>query len=136
MTDTSNTTTVGHVALHYGKPEDGPLTAKLFKLMGFVTREETAYPDGTVFHYFLVDPHAINAGDGILFLVPRKNVPRALYDAIRKTFRANQQDEDEVVNDSRAAARENPELGVHVGFLKSSLEELEGIVQRVQHVVA
>ncbi|MGN7868950.1 hypothetical protein [Paracoccus sp. 22332] len=135
MTDTPNTTTFGHVALHYGKPEDGPLTAKLFKLMGFVTREEIAYPDGTVFYHFLVDPHATNKGDGILYLAPLKDVPRALYEAIRSTFRADQPDEDKVVSDYRAAARENPEFGFHVGFLKSSLEELEEIVQRVQHAV-
>lgn len=136
MSVSRTTTTFGHVALHYGKPEDGPITARLFKLLGFETREEIAYPDGTVFYHFLVDPGATNNGDGILYLAPLKEVPRALYQAIRTTFGADTPDEDKVVSDYRDAARLNPEFGFHVGFLKSSLEELEAIVLRVQQALA
>ncbi len=132
MSDTQHTTTFGHVALHYGRPEDGPLTAKLFKLLGFVTREEIAYPDGTVFYHFLVDPNASNNGDGIIYLAPLKDVPRALYHAIRERLGAGTDHEDKVVTDYRKASTENPEFGFHVGFLKSSLEELEDIVLRVR----
>lgn len=134
--DQRSTTTFGHLALHYGKPEDGPLTAKLFGLMGFEIREEIAYADGTSFYHFLIDPNATNNGDGIVFLAPLRTVPRALYDAIRQTLRAGQADEAAVVTDYRAAATANPEFGFHVGFLKSSLEELEQIVLRVQEAIA
>jgi hypothetical protein len=128
-------TTFGHVALHYGRPEDGPVTARLFKLMGFVTREELDYPGGVKFYHFLVDPNATNNGDGILFLGPLREAPRALYQTIRDTLKADQPDESKVVSDYRAAAGANPEFGFHVGFLKTSLEELEAIVLRIQEAV-
>lgn len=127
-----STTTFGHVALHYGKPEDGPPTARLFELLGFELRERIDYPDGTSFYHFLVDPGATNNGDGIIFLAPLRQVPRALYNGIREALKVDTADESQSVKDYRAAAAENPEFGFHVGFLKTSLEELEQIMLRIQ----
>ena len=138
MTDIPNPphkTTFGHIALHYGRPEDGPVTAKLFKLMGFTIREQIQYADGTYFYHFLADPNATNNGDGIIYLSALKEVPRALYQAIRDTFKADTKEERKEVSDYRDAARINPEFGFHVGFLKSSLEELEALVLRIRSAI-
>lgn len=133
MTDSvRSATTFGHVALHYGKPEDGPLTARLFEMLGFELREKIDYPDGTSFYHFLVDPKATNNGDGIIFLAPLRQVPRALYNGIREALGVDTPSESKAVKDYRAAAAENPEFGFHVGFLKTSLEELEEIMLRIQ----
>jgi hypothetical protein len=134
-TSERSTTTFGHVALHYAKPGDGPILARLFQMMGFVIREEIKYDDGTIFYHFLVDPGATNRGDGIIFLGPLREVPRALYNSIRTALGAGTDKEDKVVTDYRAAASANPEFGFHVGFLKSSLEELEDIIIRIQKAI-
>lgn len=117
--------TLGHVALHYGAPEDGPAAAALLKLLGFVLREEIPLPDGSFFYHFLVDADATNNGDGILYLSPLRRSHRWLYESIREALAVGAANEHPAVAKVRASEQSDPEAGFHVGFLLQSLEDLE-----------
>jgi len=132
----SSPNTLGHVALHYGRPEDGPAAAALLELLGFVVREEIPLPDGTFFYHFLVDPNATNNGDGILYLSPLRRSHRWLYDTIRDALALGTATEHPAVAKVRASEQSDPEAGFHVGFLMRSLEALEVRISETQAAVA
>lgn len=128
--------TLGHVALHYGRPEDGPAAAALLELLGFVAREEILLPDGTSFYHFLVDPDGPNNGDGILYLSPLRRSHRWLYDSIREALALGTESEHPAVAKVRASEQSDPEAGFHVGFLMRSLETLEARIGAAQAAAA
>ncbi len=129
---TTTTATLGHVAIHYGQPEHGPLAARLLKLLGFTIREEIALPDGTAFYHFLVDGAATNNGDGIIYLSPLRRAHRWLYDAIHEALAIGTADEHPAVAKVRKSEQQDPEAGFHIGFLMPTLERIEEAFARVR----
>jgi hypothetical protein len=118
---------MGHVALHYQKAEDGPVAAKLLKLLGLVETQAIPFPNGT-FYRFVVDPRHQARGDGIVYLSVVPDAQRALTDAIREALKVGTSEEHPAVAGMRAAIDGDPEYTFHVGMLLDSLEELERIV--------
>lgn len=129
-------TTFGHTTLHYRSSQDGVAAARLFRLLGFSIREEIALPDGGVFYHFLVDPSASNNGDGIIYLVPQRRAVNWLYDGIHEALGIGTDHEHPAVAKVRQFEEDDPEAGFHVGFLKTSLEDLETTVLKIQAAAA
>jgi hypothetical protein len=123
--------TMGHVALHYQRPEDAPAAAKLLRLLGLVETQALPLPGGA-FYRFIVDPKHQARGDGIIYLSVVPDAQRALTDAIRSALKVGTPDEHPAVGGMRAAIEADPEYTFHVGMLLPSLEELERIVLDVQ----
>jgi hypothetical protein len=117
--------TIGHIALHYGKPEEGPLAARLMGLLGFVETQDLPLPDGTHFYRFVVDPQYTARGDGIFYLSAVPEPQRNLVEAVRDALRVGTADEHPAVGGMRAMLASDPEASFHVGFLLDSLETLE-----------
>jgi hypothetical protein len=120
------------VALQYGRPEEGPLAARLLGLLGFEQAEHFVLPDGSDFYRFVVDEkHALRA-DGTLFLSVVPVEQRALGTAIREALNVDTSAQHSAVSTWRSAVAETPEMNFHVGFLVSTLEEAERIVLTMQ----
>lgn len=119
---------MGHIALHYARPEDGPRTAKLLQLLGFIQTQVLPLPDGSFFYRFVVDSRHEARGDGIIYLSPAPEAQRRLLDAMRDALKIGQPDEHAAVQGMRAALEADPEASFHIGVLLDSLEELERIV--------
>lgn len=124
--------TLGHVALHYRKAEDGPRAARLFEKLGYVRVQEIPLPNGSHFYQFALDPNAPLEGDGILYLSRASDQQLALLDAVHSALRVGRPDEHEAVRAMRAAQVSDPEVTFHVGILMKSLEELERVVVNVR----
>lgn len=124
--------TMGHVALHYGKPDEGPLAAKLLERLGFVKTQDLPLPGGGHFYRFVVNPEHEARGDGILYLSPVPPAQAALVEAVRSALKIGAPGEHPAVAGMRAALEVDPEYSFHVGVLLDSLEELERIVQAVR----
>jgi len=120
--------TMGHVALHYGQPEEGPLAARLLSLLGFVETQDLALPDGTHFYRFVVDPRHHARGDGIVYLSSVPAAQRRLVEAARSALGVDTEREHPAVAEMRAALETDPEVTFHVGILMDSLETLEETV--------
>ena len=55
---------MGHLALHYGKPEDGPLASRLLQIAGLKETQVLPLPGGN-FYRFVVSGNHFARGDGI-----------------------------------------------------------------------
>lgn len=119
---------MGHVALHYLKPNEGPLASKLLKLLGLVETQVLPFEDGTHFYRFVVNPKHQARGDGILYLSAAPPAQRQLVEAIREALNVDKPGQHPAVDGMRAALIADPEATFHVGFLLDSLEELERVV--------
>lgn len=131
---TARKATLGHVALHYGKPHEGPLAARLLGLFGFAKVQETPLPDGTTFYHFVVDEKATNNGDGILFLAPAPEPVRNIMSAIHKALKVGEPGEHPSVAAFRAGQANDPEYTFHVGVLFDSLEAVEETILHLREL--
>jgi hypothetical protein len=59
---------LGHLALHYRTPDDGPWAAKLLELLGFKRMQEIVFGGGMVFYQFSVAEDPTGRGVGTLYL--------------------------------------------------------------------
>jgi hypothetical protein len=64
----TGTKALGHLALHYKTPEDGPRAAKLFAMLGFECVQEIPFGGGTMFYQFSVAEDTTGRGVGSLYL--------------------------------------------------------------------
>jgi hypothetical protein len=115
---------LGHLALHFARPEDGPLAAKLLTLLGLHPDEPLPLPDGTKFYRFWTDKRD-GSNHGIMYLSYLPEPIRNLHQAIRQKLRVGEADEDPAVAAFQRAETFDPEMCFHVGILFNSLEDLE-----------
>jgi hypothetical protein len=118
---------MGHLALHYGKPEDGPLASRLLRLMGLNETQCLPLESGN-FYRFVVAGNHFARGDGIVYLSCLPEPQTKLIAAIHAALRVGTDDEDEAVKGYRAMMAQDFEASFHFGFLVESLEELEQLV--------
>jgi GNAT superfamily N-acetyltransferase len=130
--DTQSVRSLGHVALHYRNPDEGPLAAKLLTKLGFVETQGFPLPQGGHFYRFVVDPKHRERGDGIVFLSPVPPAQKALIEAARQALKVGAPDQHPAVGALREAMAADPEYSFHVGVLLASLEELERTVLALQ----
>lgn len=128
--------TLGHVALHYRKPEEGPLAARLMDLLGFSKVLDMELPGGGHFYQFYIDHNASNNGDGIVYLSPLPESQRELLAAISSALQVGTANEHPAVGKARAAHAQDPEADFHVGVLLDSLETLEATMLRLKQLAA
>lgn len=128
----SSARSMGHIALHYGEPENGPKAAKLLSLLGFVETQSFPIPQGGLFYRFVVDPKHQARGDGIVFLSSTPPAQRNLYAAIKSALKVGTPDEHPAVAEMRAGCDADPEFTFHVGVLMESLEDLEAVITNLQ----
>src|SRR6185369_5271086 len=133
-TDTQNTSTrsLGHVALHYRRPDEGPLAARLLSMLGFVETQDLPLPNGTHFYRFVVDQRHHARGDGIIYLSAVPEAQQKLVDAIRDALRIGKEDEHPAVAEMRRHLDRDPEYSFHLGTLVEILEELEDRFQALE----
>jgi hypothetical protein len=123
---------LGHLALHYRKKEDGPAAKKLLDMLGFARVSSPAsYP---YFHY-VVDSRLTYHGDGILYVMEQPEPLRELYQAIHEALKVGQSDEHPAVAKVRAAQESDPEFDQHLGILYESLEAIEAAILSVKNAV-
>lgn len=118
---------MGHLALHYGAPEEGPVAAKLLTLLGFTETQMLPLPQGN-FYRFVVDQAHHSRGDGIMYLSALPEPQLKLIEAIHAAFGVGTDQEHEAVQGMRAMLISDPEASFHFGFLVESLEDLEAMV--------
>lgn len=131
-TQTRGAYSMGHLALHYARPEDGPLAARLLSLIGFIQTQDLPLPNGTHFYRFVVDSRHHGRGDGILYLSAVPEAQQKLVDAVRAALKIGTEAEHPAVGGMRAALAADPEYSFHVGVLAESLEALEQVVLDLQ----
>lgn len=118
------TRTLGHMALHYPRPEDATAAARLMSLMGFVQTQELPLPTGPFYRFVIAQKHH-HRGDGIVYLSACPPAQRAFFDAVHKALKFGQPDENSVVAELRQALVQDPEYAFHLGLLSDSLEDIE-----------
>ncbi len=123
---------MGHMALHYKKPEEGPLAARLLTMLGYVQTQDLLLPSGTHFYRFVVDPRHHPRGDGIVYLSCVPDAQRDLMDAIHEALHVGTEQEHPAVGAMRRKMDEDPEYAFHYGTLLESLEDLEAIFQALE----
>ncbi len=127
--------TMGHIALHYAKPEDGPLAARLLARMGLIESQMLPLPGGH-FYRFVVSPSHIARGDGIVYLSCLPEPQARLIAAIRTALNVGGDDEHAAVKDYRAMMAQDFEASFHFGLLMDSLDDLETMVVSLQELAA
>ncbi|ABP64542.1 hypothetical protein Saro_3683 (plasmid) [Novosphingobium aromaticivorans DSM 12444] len=126
-----NGITMGHLALHYGKPSDGPIAARLLSLMGLHETQMLPLPGGN-FYRFVVSQEHFARGDGIVYLSCLPEAQLRLIEAIHSALGVGTDAEHEAVAGYRAMMAQDYEASFHFGFLVPSLEELEEMVLSLQ----
>lgn len=129
----TSTRTMGHIALHYGAPEDGPVAARLLSAIGCVETQMLPLPGGN-FYRFVVGKGHFSRGDGIVYLSALPEPQRQLIETIHSMLAVGSDDEHEAVKGWRAMMAADPEASFHFGFLLDSLEELEAIVLELRQL--
>ncbi|MBB4613938.1 hypothetical protein [Novosphingobium taihuense] len=122
---------MGHLALHYGKPEDGPTASRLLQIAGLRETQVLPLPSGS-FYRFVVSGRHFARGDGIIYLSCLPEPQQKLIAAIHAALRVGTDDEHEAVKAYRAMMAQDFEASFHFGFLVESLEELEKMVLTLQ----
>jgi hypothetical protein len=122
---------MGHLALHYGKPEDGPAASRLLQIAGLKETQVLPLPGGN-FYRFVVSGNHFSRGDGIVYLSCLPEPQQQLIAAIHSALRVGSDDEHEAVKGYRAMMAQDFEASFHFGFLVKSLEELETMVLTLQ----
>lgn len=123
---------LGHIALHYADPQQGPAAARLLGLLGLVETQALPLPDGSTFYRFVTDERHRSRGDGILYLSAVPPAQRTLLNAARDALGVGTDGEHPAVAALKAAVAQDPEYMFHVGLLLDSLEELERITLDLQ----
>ncbi|WP_298287397.1 hypothetical protein [Novosphingobium sp.] len=126
---------MGHIALHYPAPADGPLAARLLALMGLTESQMLPLPGGN-FYRFVVSPDHVARGDGIVFLSCLPEPQARLIAAIRTALNIGTEAESEAVTAYRAMMAQDFEASFHFGLLMDSLEDLEAMVLNLQDLAA
>jgi hypothetical protein len=124
-TQTDGRRSMGHMALHYGKPEEGPLAARLMEMLGYTITQDLPLPNGTHFYRLVVDERHTPRGDGIVYLSVVPEAQRELIDAVRGALKVGKPGEHPAVAAMRKHMDEDPEYSFHYGTLMESFEELE-----------
>jgi hypothetical protein len=119
--------TLGHLALHYARPDDGPLAAQLLARMGLIETQMLPLPQGP-FYRFVTDRRHTARGDGIVYLSCLPEPQAALIAAIHRALRLGHDDEDPAVAGYRAMMASDFEASFHLGLLFPTLEALEDMV--------
>lgn len=128
--------TMGHIALHYPHPADGPLAARLLTLLGYVETQLLPLPNGTNFYRFVVNDDHHARGDGIIYLSCLPDAVRAVVEASRSALGFGTEAEHPSIADLREAVAQDPEYMFHLGLLVDSLPELERIVADIRGLEA
>lgn len=118
---------MGHLALHYGTPEDGPAAARLLQIAGLTETQMLPLPGGNFYRFVVAKGH-FGRGDGIVYLSCLPEPQQKLIAAIHAALRVGTGDEHEAVVAYRAMMAQDFEASFHFGFLVESLEELEKMV--------
>ncbi len=126
---------MGHLALHYGKAEDGPIAARLLRLMGLVETQVLPLPNGNFYRFVVSDQH-YGGGDGIVYLSCLPEAQANLIGAIHKALGVGTANEHEAVKGFREMMAQDYEASFHFGFLVQSLEDLEKLVLTLQDFAA
>ncbi|MCX7283409.1 MAG: hypothetical protein NTX28_05070 [Novosphingobium sp.] len=127
--------TMGHIALHYARPDDGPLAARLLAQMGLVESQMLPLPGGN-FYRFVVSPDHVARGDGIVFLSCLPEPQARLIAAMRTALGVGTGEEHPAVSAYRAMMAQDFEASFHFALLVDSLEDLEAMVLNLQHLAA
>ncbi|KUR81063.1 hypothetical protein [Novosphingobium sp. Fuku2-ISO-50] len=127
--------TMGHLALHYGKPEEGPLASRLLQVMGLVETQVLPLPNGN-FYRFVANREHYARGDGIVYLSCLPEPQARLIEAIHQALHVGTDHEDDAVKGYRAMMAQDFEASFHFGFLVPTLEELEALVQALRELEA
>lgn len=131
----ANGLTMGHLALHYGKPEEGPLASRLLQMMGLVETQVLPLPNGN-FYRFVVNREHHARGDGIVYLSCLPEPQARLVEAIHRALHVGTDHEDDAVTGYRAMMAQDFEASFHFGFLVPTLEDLEALVQALHDLEA
>jgi len=118
---------MGHMALHYHKKEEGPLAARLLTMLGYELTQDLLLPGDVHFYRFVVDPRHSPRGDGIVYLSLLPEAQRDLLDAVHSALKVGQPDQHPAVTAMREKMDQDPEYSFHYGTLLESLEDLEAI---------
>jgi len=118
---------MGHLALHYGTPEDGPLASRLLQIVGLTETQVLPLPGGNFYRFVVAKGH-FSRGDGIVYLSCLAEPQQKLIAAIHSALRVGTEDEHEAVKSYRAMMAQDFEASFHFGFLVESLEDLEQMV--------
>lgn len=118
---------MGHLALHYGVAEEGPLASRLLQIMGLNETQVLPLPGGN-FYRFVITKNHFSRGDGIIYLSVLPEPQQKLIAAIHEALRVGSDDEHDAVKGYRAMMAQDFEASFHFGFLVESLEELEKMV--------
>lgn len=122
---------MGHLALHYGKAEDGPRAAKLLQALGMVETQVLPLPSGN-FYRFVVDNAHFGRGDGIVYLSALPEPQLKLIETIHEALGVGTDSEHDAVKGMRAMMESDFEASFHFGFLLESLEDLERVILDLQ----
>ena len=122
---------MGHLALHYGKAEDGPRAAKLLQALGMVETQVLPLPGGN-FYRFVVDNAHFGRGDGIVYLSALPEPQLKLIETIHEALGVGTDSEHDAVKGMRAMMESDFEASFHFGFLLESLEDLERVILDLQ----
>ncbi|WP_353229994.1 hypothetical protein [Novosphingobium sp.] len=125
VSDTS--LSLGHLALHYATPEDGPLAARLLQVMGLVETQVLPLRNGN-FYRFVANRNHFARGDGIIYLSCLPEPQARLIAAIHRALHVGTDQEDEAVKDYRTMMAQDFEASFHLGLLVPSLDEIEALV--------
>ena len=123
---------MGHMALHYGNPEEGPLAARLLKMLGFIETQDLPLPNGTHFYRFVTDERHTPRGDGIIYLSVVPDAQRKLHSIVRDALKIGSPDEHPSVSELRANIANDPEYSFHYGTLMDSLDDLEDVFGKLE----
>jgi hypothetical protein len=129
------TQTLGHVNLHYLRPEDGEPAARLLEILGLVRTQALDLGEGGVFYRFTTNVAEPSRGDGIIYLGLMPEPLRRLTAAVRERLGVGTVEEHPAVAAARAGQAQDPEQNFHVGFLVSSLEAVEDRMARLKALV-
>lgn len=124
-TDTKVRRNLGHIALHYRNPQEGPLAARLLRLVGFQVVQDFPLPDGSRFYQLVLDAEEGGRGQGIVYLSALPEPDRALQSAVHAALGIGTGNEHPAVAGFRAAQASDPEYGFHVGIVADNLEWIE-----------
>jgi hypothetical protein len=131
METAMQSTRYGHLAVHYRKPEEGPLAARLLRELGFTECYSMPQPDGNTFYHFVIDEQANRGTDRILYLLCMPEILRSAYDEIGRSLGIGTEAENAAVKAVREAQEHDPEFGFHAAIVIPALEQLEQMVLRV-----
>lgn len=122
---------MGHIAMHYARPDDGPLAAKVLQILGFHMDEPLSFDGGVSnFYRFWCDKESPRY-DGIIYLSYLPKTLRELQARMREVLDVGGPNEDPAVAAFRETEQGDPETCFHVGLMYTSLDELEADVAAI-----